>query len=51
MSFEDLNNFSALQVPNVYLVILASRNNPFPTRDAEARDDAKLGVGVAYIGF
>jgi len=49
VSFKDLDNFPGLQVPDVDLVVLAARDDPFPARDAEACGDAVLRVHVADV--
>jgi len=49
MALEDLHDLPALQVPQVYLAVLAARHDPFAARDAEAGGDAVLGVLVADV--
>lgn len=49
MSFEDLDDFARLQVPQVDLVVLAARDDPLPAGDAEARRDAEFLVDVACV--
>ena len=49
MTFKNLHDFPALQVPQVDLAILAARNDPFTAGDAEAGGDAVLCVLVADV--
>jgi hypothetical protein len=49
MTFEDLHDFPALQVPQVDLAVFAARNDPFATGDAEAGGDAVLCVLMTHV--
>ena len=49
MALEDLHDFPALQVPQVYFAVLAARHDPLAARDAEAGGDAVLGVLVTDV--
>lgn len=49
MTFQYLNNFSCLQIPNIRLVVLAASHDPLSTRHAEARRYAVLCVDMAEI--
>lgn len=42
MTIKYLHNLSALQVPQVYLAVFATRHDPLAARDAEAGGDAVL---------
>jgi len=51
MTIEDLHDFPALQVPQVYLAVFATRHDPLAAGDAEAGGDAVLGILVADVGL
>lgn len=51
MALKDLHDFPALQVPDVHLVIFASRHDPFASRHTEASGDAIFGIRVADVGL
>lgn len=44
MSLQHLNNLTALQVPDIHLLVLAARDDPFTACNAEARSDTVLRV-------
>jgi hypothetical protein len=48
---EHLHDLARLEVPDVRLVVLAPRDDPLAARDAEARGDAVLCVGVPGVGL
>ena len=49
MAIQNLHDFAALQVPQVYFAVLAARHDPLAARDAEAGGDAVLGVLVTDV--
>lgn len=51
MALQDLHDLARLQIPDVRFTVLASCDDPFPARDAEARRDAVLGIDVAGVRF
>lgn len=51
MSLEDLHNFPSLKVPQIYSFVLATRNDPFPSRHAETSYNAKRRVFMARISL
>ena len=51
MPLKCLNDLPALKVPKVYLIVFASRDDPFASRDAEACRDAILLIGMPDVGL
>lgn len=51
MGFQSLRNLTALQVPDVHLVVFATRHDPFSARHAEAGCDAVFFVFMAHVCF
>lgn len=51
MSFKILYHFTALQIPDKYLVIFAPRDNPLPSSNAETSRYAELLVAMAHVCF
>ena len=51
MTFQNLNDLPTLQIPQIHLPILATRNYPFPTCHAETSDDTVLGILMTGVGF
>lgn len=51
VTLQYLHDLTRLQVPNVRFMILASCNDPFPTRYAKACRDAVFAVNMASVRF
>jgi len=49
MAIKNLHDFPALQVPQIYFAVFATRHDPLAAGDAEAGGDAVLGVLVANV--
>lgn len=50
MTLQDLDNFPRLEVPEVYLRVLAAAHDMFPAR-REIREDTVRAIGVARVGL
>ena len=49
MAIKNLHDFPALQVPQIYFAVFATRHDPLAAGDAEAGGDTILGVLVANV--
>jgi hypothetical protein len=49
MALKHLHDIPILQIPHIHTVVLAAGDDPLAARDAEARGDAVLGVGVPRV--
>ena len=51
MTLEHLQNLPRLQVPNIYLRVLATAHDRFPSSNTETREQAIRYVGVPFVRF
>jgi hypothetical protein len=51
MPFQNLDNLTRLQIPEVDLVIFTTGDDPLATGNAEASSDTEFGVQVSSIGL
>ena len=51
VTLQNLNDLPTLQIPQIHLPVLTTRNYPFPTRHAETSDDAVFGVLVTGVSL